>query len=83
MDQINVRHQSFLGSFSFCGLAEVDLTLAAINRAFPLLSAADQQKLSGFLDGFQAFALSASQEESQEADFFEDLMIFEEALPVE
>jgi hypothetical protein len=37
METINVRHQSFLVSFSFCGLAEVDLTLAALNRAFPNL----------------------------------------------
>jgi len=83
METINVRHQSFLGSFSFCGLAEVDFTLAALNRAFPLLSAADQEKLSGFLDGFQAFALSGSQEESQEADFFDQLSDYEEALLVD
>ncbi len=81
METISVRHQRFLGSFSFCGLAEVDFTLTALNRTFLLLSAADQEKLSGFLDGFQAFALSASQEESQEADFFDQLSDCEEALP--
>jgi hypothetical protein len=43
MDIIKVRHQAFLGSFAFCGLAELDLTLAALNRAFPLLSESDRQ----------------------------------------
>jgi hypothetical protein len=79
METINVRHQNFLASFSFCGLAEVDLTLAALNRAFPLLSADDQEKLSGFLDGFQAFALSGS--DQQEEDFFDELSEYEEACP--
>jgi len=79
MDLIKVRHQAFLGSFAFCGLAEVDLTLAALNRAFPLLSAEDQEKLSSFLDGFQAFALSGF--DQQEADFFDEASAFEESQP--
>jgi hypothetical protein len=79
MDIIKVRHQAFLGSFAFCGLAEVDLTLAALNRAFPLLSEADQEKLSGFLDGFQAFALTGF--DQQEADLFDQASAFEESQP--
>jgi hypothetical protein len=58
-------------------LAEVDLTLAALNRAFPLLSEADQEKLSGFLDGFQAFALTGF--DQQEADLFDQASAFEES----
>jgi hypothetical protein len=77
MDLIKVRHQAFLGSFAFCGLAEVDLTLSALNRAFPLLSEADQEKLSGFLDGFQAFALSGIDE--GEADLFDEASAFDES----
>jgi hypothetical protein len=77
MDLIEVRHQAFLGSFAFCGLAEVDLTLSALNRAFPLLSEADQEKLSGFLDGFQAFALTGFGQ--QEADFFDEASVFDES----
>ena len=78
MEIITVRHQPFIGSFPFCGLAEVDLTLSALNRAFPLLSQDDQQKLSGFLDGFQAFALSGSSTE-RDADFFDELADYEES----
>ncbi len=81
MDSIKVRHQAFLGSFAFCGLAEVDLTLAALNRAFPLLSANDQEKLSSLLDGFQAFALSGF--DQQEADFFDEASAVEESQPFE
>lgn len=81
MNSINVRHAFFCGSFSFCGLAEVDLTLCALNRAFPLLSAADQEALSGFLDAFQAFALSGG--DQQEADFFEKVIELEEACPLD
>ena len=79
MEPITVRHQAFLGSFSLCGLAEVELTLAALNRAFPSLSAKDQEKLSGFLDGFQAFALSGF--DQQEPDCFDELSAFEESQP--
>jgi len=79
METIIVRHQAFLGSFSFCGLAEVELTMAALNRAFPLLSAEDQEKLSGFLDGFQAFALSGF--DQQQTDRFDELSAFEESRP--
>jgi hypothetical protein len=79
MDPITVRHQAFSGSFAFYGLAEVDLTLAALNRAFPLLSEADQEKLSGFLDGFQAFALTGF--DQQEADLFDQASAFEESQP--
>jgi hypothetical protein len=77
MDLIKVRHQAFLGSFAFCGLAEVDLTLSALNRAFPLLSEADQEKLLGFLDGFQAFALTGF--DQQEADLFDEASVFDES----
>ena len=79
MEPIKVRHQAFCESFFFCGLAEVDFTLAALNRAFPLLSAEDQEKLSGFLDGFQAFALSGFDE--GEADFFDEASAFDESQP--
>jgi hypothetical protein len=79
MELIKVRHQAFSGSFAFYGLAEVDLTLSALNRAFPLLSEADQEKLSGFLDGFQAFALSGFDE--GEADFFDEASAFDESQP--
>jgi hypothetical protein len=67
-----------MGSFPFCGLAEVDLTLSALNRAFPLLSQDDQQKLSDFLDDFQAFALSGGLAE-RDADFFDELAGYEES----
>jgi hypothetical protein len=79
MEPISVRHQAFCGSFAFYGLAEVDLTLSALNRAFPLLSAEDQEKLSCFLDGFQAFALTGF--DQQKADFFDQASSFEESQP--
>jgi len=79
MEPINVRHQAFCESFFFCGLAEVDFTLAALNRAFSSLSAEDQEKLSGFLDGFQAFALTGF--DQQKADFCDQASAFEESQP--
>tara|TARA_R110000772_G_scaffold4098_2_gene14525 strand:- start:758 stop:1003 length:246 start_codon:yes stop_codon:yes gene_type:complete len=77
MELIKVRHQAFCESFCFCGLAEVDFTLAALNRAFSSLSAEDQEKLDGFLDGFQAFALSGF--DQQKTDFFDQASAFEES----
>lgn len=53
--------------------------MAALNRAFPSLSVEDQEKLSGFLDGFQAFALSGF--DQQQADCFDALSAFEESQP--